>query len=195
MPRKKKEITDNELTTQLQNTFESERQDQSPQLSSAVEELAQPVTEPQLIERQDPGTIPVTEPLIEACPRNFLAASLQSATKSAETLFTKQAQLSGSQIADKVFDSFEEAFLNRLEQRLEPFVSVLIPQIQETSAELKQSTTARLERRQGAFDRLKQIASLITDECRLLPPVHTVGEFIAWDEIEPGKLIEPKEID
>jgi hypothetical protein len=107
-------------------------------------------------------------------------------------LFESQAQLAGIELADKVFDQLEEAFVNRLEERLQPFIDVVLPQIQETSRELKQSSTARLERRQGAFDRLKQISSLITDECRLLPPVVAVGEFVSW---EPVQVIEPKETD
>jgi hypothetical protein len=170
MPRtKKKELLLDVTPTQPESENRPEGQDQPQELQSAAQELAQPVL----------------EMTTEACPRDFLATSLESATNSVEQLFTKQAELTGSQIADAVFDKFEAAFINRLEERLQPFVDVVLPNIRETQTQLQQGSTMRLKRRQGAFERLKQIASLISDECRLLPPVTAVGEFVTWNEIEP----------
>ncbi len=148
--------------------------------------VLQPETEAELI---NPPTIeqsliePELEP--ESCSRNFLTATIQTAQTSISDLFEAQAQLAGTEIADKVFDSLEEAFVNRLQQRLQPFVSTLLPEIRDSHAELKQHTTARIERRLSAFDRLKQIATLVTDECRLsLPNGELTGNllgFASWD--------------
>jgi hypothetical protein len=145
--------------------------------------LAQPEFE---IESQTESTTDI-HPNFESIPRDFLAASLESATTSIGQLFEKQAQLSGSEVADTVFDAFESAFISRLEQRLEPFLTVLIPEIKDTHTQLKQRATARIERRLSAFDRLKQIAATVTDECRLMLPageVSVVGEFVSWEPIQ-----------
>lgn len=123
----------------------------------------------------------------ESVPRDFLAASLDSATTSIGQLFEKQAELSGSEVADTVFDAFESVFISRLEQRLESFANVLIPEIKDTHTQLKQRVAARIERRISAFDRLKQIAATVTDECRLMLPaseVSVVGEFVTWEPVE-----------
>jgi nitrogenase subunit NifH len=100
-------------------------------------------------------------------------------------LFEAQAQLAGTQIADKVFDSLEEAFVTRLQHRLQPFVDTLLPEIRDSHAQLQKRTVTRLERRQSTLDRFKQIATLITDECRLtLPTNETTGNllgFASWD--------------
>jgi hypothetical protein len=120
----------------------------------------------------------------ESCSRNYLTASLQSATESITGLFEAQAQLAGTQIADRVFDQLEEAFVTRLQERLQPFVDTLLPDIRDSHTQLQERTTARVERRQGVFDRLKQITATITDECKLLPPVVAVGEFVNWEPLE-----------
>jgi nitrogenase subunit NifH len=121
----------------------------------------------------------------ELCSRNYLAASLQSAETLLTGLFEAQAQLAGTQIADKVFDSLEEAFVTRLQHRLQPFVDTLLPEIRDSHAQLQKRTVTRLERRQSTLDRFKQIATLITDECRLtLPTNETTGNllgFASWD--------------
>ncbi len=140
------------------------------------------------IELTDPPTVeqlpiePELDP--EYCARDFLTTTLQSAQASVAQLFEKQCELAGTQAADTAFDAFESAFISRLEQRLQPFVDVVLPQIQDTHTEVQERTTARVERRQSAFDRLKQIAATITDECKLLPPVVAVGEFVSWEPIE-----------
>jgi len=140
------------------------------------------------IELTDPPTVeqlpiePELDP--EYCARDFLTASVESAQASIAQLFEKQAELRGAEVADTVFDAFESAFISRLEQRLQPFVDVLIPEIKDTHTQLKERTTARVERRQSAFDRLKQIAATVTDECKLLPSVVAVGEFVNWEPIE-----------
>lgn len=132
-------------------------------------------------------SIPETSLEAESIPRDFLAASLESATESISQLFEKEAELSGLEVADIVFDAFESSFISRLEQRLQPFVDVVLPQIQDTSTELKQRTTTRLERRLSAFDRLKQIAIKVSDDCKLLLPsgeISVVGEFVSWEPIQ-----------
>jgi hypothetical protein len=166
MPRKKQIKTDERISV-LQPDLEIE----------PIVELNEPTEKPieQFIDE------PV-EP--KSCPRDYLAASLQATTESIGELFEKQAELQGTQIADAIFDRFESAFISRLEQRLQPFMDVVLPQIQENHVVLKERTTARVERRLSAFDRLKQIAATITDECKLLPPVVAVGEFVNWEPIE-----------
>lgn len=138
----------------------------------------------------EPMNPPITEPPDESaiepeyCARDFLTASVESAQASVCQLFEKQAELTGTQVADSVFDAFETAFVSRIEQRLQPFMDVLIPEIKDTQTQLQERTTARVERRQSAFDRLKQIAATVTDECKLLPPVVAVGEFVTWEPIQ-----------
>jgi len=171
MPRKKKtEMTTDEPISVLQPEMDIK----VPETESAIalEELVESVAKPE--ENIDP----------ESCSRNYLTASLQSAQSSITGLFEAQAQMAGAQIADKVFDQLEEAFVNRLQQRLQPFVDTLLPEIKDTHTQLQERTTARVERRLSAFDRLKQIAATITDECKLLPPVVAVGEFVNWEPIE-----------
>lgn len=171
MPRKKKEQQVDEPISVLQPEIEGE---QSVELEIKTEPMNSPITEPPDELAIDPSS----------CSRDFLAATLQSAQASISQLFEKQAELAGTQAADTAFDAFESAFISRLEQRLQPFVDVVLPQIQDTHTELKEHTTARVERRQSAFDRLKQIAATVTDECKLLPPVVAVGEFVNWEPIE-----------
>jgi hypothetical protein len=171
MPRKKKtETTNDEPTSILQP--ESEIEEQETEIAIAVPE---PDEQPESSEVLDP----------ESCSRNYLTASLNSTTKSIAGLFETQAQLAGTQIADKVFDSLEEAFVSRLQERLQPFVDTLLPDIKESHAELQQRTAARVERRITAFDRIKQIATLVTDECRMaLPSGEPTGNllgFASWD--------------
>jgi hypothetical protein len=195
MPRRKKELLEDVTPDQSQVTNQPETQEQQTELQSEVAELVEPNFEPKLEQLPSPSTttapgsnatiLEVSPELVESSPRDFLAASLESATASIQQLFATQAELNGSQVADAVFDKFEAAFINRLEERLTPFVDVVLPNIRETQTQLQQGSTTRLERRQGAFERLKQIASLISDECRLLPPVTAVGEFVTWNEIEP----------
>jgi hypothetical protein len=185
MPRKKKleELQDVTPTTAEDQTITA-RQDEQTQLQSEVAGLAESNVEPAIEDYQAPGATPAVESLIESCPRDFLTASVEVAIASTGQLFTTQAELQGVEIADTVFDAFESAFISRLEERLQPFLDVVLPQIQETSVKLVERTTARVERRKSAFDRLKQIAATVTDECRLLPPITAVGEFVSWEEIE-----------
>jgi vacuolar-type H+-ATPase subunit I/STV1 len=177
MPRKKKlEMTTDEPISVLQPETERQSEDAIAQSAVpeaiAIEELVEPIAE--LEQNIDP----------ESCSRNYLTASLQSAQSSITGLFEAQAQLAGTQIADRVFDQLEEAFVNRLQERLQPFVDTLLPDIKDSHTEIQQRNTARVERRQSAFDRIKQIAATITDECKLLPPVVAVGEFVTWEPIE-----------
>jgi hypothetical protein len=178
MPRKKKVETTDEPISVLQPEMETEGQESGHAI--AVEEL-------ELEPEQIPTTATTTESLeAESCSRDFLTASLQSTTASISHLFEKQAELQGTQAADAFFDSFESAFINRIEKRLEPFINVFVPEIKDSHTQLKERTTARLERRQSVFDRLKQITSAITDECKLLLPsneVTVIGEFINWEPI------------
>lgn len=172
MPRKKKVETER-MTDEPISVLKPETEEQESESAIAIEELVEPVVEPE--RNIDP----------ESCSRNYLTASLQSAQSSITGLFEAQAQLAGTQIADKVFDQLEEAFVNRLQERLQPFIETLLPDIKDSHAEIQQRTTARLERRHSAFDRIKQIATLITDECRLtLPTNETTGNllgFASWD--------------
>lgn len=196
MPRKKKleELQDITPTT-AKNEIISEGQDQQTQLPCEVARLAESNLEPTIEECQSTGATPQTQSVVkptttetvtnlESTPRDFLTASVEVAIASTGQLFTTQAKLQGVEIADTVFDAFESAFISRLEERLQPFLDVVLPQIQETSVKLVERTTARVERRKSAFDRLKQIAATVTDECRLLPPITAVGEFVSWEEIE-----------
>jgi hypothetical protein len=126
----------------------------------------------------------------ESCNRNYLTASLQSVQASISQLFEKQSELAGTQTADTIFDAFESAFISRLEQRLQPFVDVVLPQIQDASIQMKERTTARTDRRLSAFQRLQQIASKVNDDCRLMLPggeVSVVGEFVHWEPINQDK--------
>lgn len=120
----------------------------------------------------------------EFCNRAYLLASLQSVQASISQLFEKQSEIAGTQTADTIFDAFESAFISRLEERLQPFLDVLVPEIRDGQAQLRDRNTKRKERRLSAFDRLKQIAVTVTDECKLLPPVVAVGEFVTWEPIE-----------
>jgi hypothetical protein len=167
MPRKKKEQQIDEPISVL-HPEEEQTED-----AIAVEELVESVAKPE--ENIDP----------ELCSRNYVTASLQSAQSSLTDLFEAQAQLAGTQIADRVFDQLEEAFVNRLQQRLQPFVDTLLPDIRDSHAQLQERTTARVERRLSAFDRIKQIATLVTDECRLsLPSNEPTGNllgFASWE--------------
>ncbi|WP_414588991.1 hypothetical protein [Scytonema sp. PCC 10023] len=166
MPRKKREaIPESEPISVLHGPVEPEVE---------TELINPPITEP-------PDELAIDP---EYCARDFLTATLQSAQASISQLFEKQAELTGTQAADAVFDAFESAFISRLEARLQPFVDVLVPEIRDSHAQLQERTTARVERRLSAFDRLKQIAAIVTDECRLLPPVTAVGEFVTWEPIE-----------
>jgi hypothetical protein len=159
MPRKKREtIAESEPISVLQPESESNE-----------------VTSEQAIEQ------PHIDP--ESCNRNYLTASLQSVQASVSQLFAKQCQISGTQAADAAFDAFEIAFISRLEERLQPFVDVLVPEIRDSHAQLQERTITRVERRLSAFDRLKQITGIITDECKLLPPVVAVGEFVTWEPV------------
>jgi len=125
---------------------------------------------------------PDQEPV--SCNRAYLLASLQSVQESISQLFEKQSELAGTQTADTIFDAFEAAFISRLEERLQPFVDLLVPEIRDGQAQLRDRNTKRKERRLSAFDRLKQIAVTVTDECKVLPPVVAVGEFVTWEPIE-----------
>lgn len=152
-------------------------QDQQTEPLNQIENLLRPIGHklPTALEQQ-------TEP--QSNPREYLAASLTSAQATIAQLFEKQAELRGAEVADTVFDAFESAFISRLEQRLQPFVDVVLPQIQDTHVVLRERTTARVERRQSAFDRLKQIATLVTDECMSLPSGELTGNllgFASWD--------------
>ncbi len=159
MPRKKREtITESEPISVLQPESESDE-----------------VTTEQAIEQPHIDS--------ESCNRNYLTASLLSTQASISQLFEKQCEIAGTQAADAVFDRFEASFLARIEERLQPFVDTLLPEIKDSHTQLQQRTTARLERRLSAFDRLKQITGIITNECKLLPPVVAVGEFVTWEPV------------
>jgi hypothetical protein len=110
---------------------------------------------------------------------------LQSAQTSLTGLFEAQAQLVGTQIADQVFDSLEEAFVTRIQHRLQPFIDTLLPEIRDSHTQLQKRTVARLERRQSTLERLKEIGKLVSDECRLsLPNGELTGNvlgFASWD--------------
>ena len=161
MPRKKREtITESEPISVLQPESESDE-----------------VTTEQAIEQPHIDS--------ESCNRNYLTASLQSVQASISQLFEKQCEIAGTQAADAVFDTFESAFISRLEERLQPFVDVLVPEIRDSHAQLQERTITRVERRLSAFDRIKQIATLVSDECRLsLPNGELTGNllgFASWD--------------
>jgi hypothetical protein len=133
----------------------------------------------------------VDEPVeAESCSHDYLTASLQAATQSIGQLFEKQCEIAGVQAADAAFDSFESAFVNHLQARLKPFVNTLLPEIRESHTQLKERTIARAERRISGFDRIKQIATLISDECRLsLPSNEPTGNllgFATWDVNNDG---------
>lgn len=168
MPRKKKhQIVDESISV----------------LQPEIEPLTEPTIEPEL------ATTPLDESVDpESCNRNYLTATIQSAQTSMSDLFETQAQLAGTQIADKVFDQLEDAFVSRLQQRLQPFVDSLLPEIRESHVELQQRTKTRVERRQAAFTRIRQIATLISDECRLSLPSHeptgNLLGFASWDVSE-----------
>lgn len=171
MPRKKKTEQDEPISVLQSDTL--------------TEALTEPINEPSI----NPIDQPTNEAMeAESYPRDYLAASIRTAQASMSTLFETQAALAGTQIADKVFDQLEEAFVNRLQQRLQPFVDTLLPEIKDSSAELQQRTAARVERRLSAFDRIRQIATLITDECRLsLPSNEPTGNllgFASWEPVE-----------
>ena len=138
------------------------------------------VTSEQAIEQPEPDQEP------ESCNRSYLLASLLSVQSSTSLLLEKQSEIAGTQAADAVFDAFEIAFISRLEERLEPFVDVLVPEIRDSHAQLQeQRTITRVERRLSAIDRIKQIATLVSDECRLsLPNGEPTGDllgFASWD--------------
>jgi hypothetical protein len=195
MPRKKRQELTDVTPTATEDISQSERQDQSQEFPVEIEELAKPDTEPETDQLQSPGETS-EETLTEAHLRDFLGASVEVAIASVGQLLKTQAELQGADIADQVFDKFEGAFINRLEERLQPFTDVLIPQLQETSRELKQRSTARVERRLSAFNRLKQIASLVSDECQLsLPSGEPTGNLLGFASWEPVQVIETKEND
>jgi hypothetical protein len=181
MPRKKKvETTTAEPISVLKPEIETEEQESESAI--AIEELAESVSESE-IDSQFEGNGALD---LESCSRDYLTATLQSAQASMTDLFEAQAQLAGTQIADKVFDSLEDAFVSRLQQRLQPFVDVLLPEIRDGHAQLRDRTAARVERRQSAFDRIKQIATLVSDECRLsLPNGEPTGNLLGFASWEP----------
>lgn len=149
----------------------------------------EPLTEPDIEPIHEPTEKPIDKPVGgESFSRDYMTASLQLAQASMTDLFEAQAQLAGIELADKVFDVLEESFVTHLQQRLQPFVDTLLPEIRESHTQIKERTTARLERRQGVLDRLKQIATLVTDECRLsLPNNEPTGNllgFASWEPVE-----------
>jgi hypothetical protein len=123
----------------------------------------------------------------ESCNRSHLLAFLLSVQSSTSLLLEKQSEIAGTQSADAVFDAFEIAFTNQLEARLQPFMDVVLPQIKDGQTQLADRATERKGRQLRGFDRLRQIAATITDECKLLPPVVAVGEFLTWEPIIEDK--------
>ena len=171
MPRKKKitEETINELSTQQQDIVEPESENKQTELSNSVEELAEPNSEPKS----------------ENTQTEYAVASLQTAQDTISQLLLKQGELRGIDAADQAWDSFEQGFVNRTEQRFQGFVDSLVPELSQSFTVLQDRATARQDRRQTAFSRLKQIASLVTDECKLLlpnnEPVGNLLGFASWD--------------
>lgn len=179
-PRKKKisEETTNELSTQQQNIVEPASEDKQTQLSDSFEKLVEPNSEPQPENTQ-------TEYANCASQQHFAIASLQTAQSAISQLLQKQGELRGIDAADQAWDSFEQGFVNRTEQRFQGFVDSLVPELRQSFTALQDRAIARQDKRQTVFSRLKQIASLVTDECKLLlpsnEPVGNLLGFASWD--------------